>query len=107
EYTGRTMPGRSWEGGLHQLIETKEECEVTTQTEVLGRISYQRFFRRYLTLAGMTGTAEEASRELWSVYRLPVVTIPTHKPMIRRTLPARVYATSAEKWTAVVARLAE
>jgi preprotein translocase subunit SecA len=107
EYTGRTMPGRSWEGGLHQLIESKEDCEVTTQTEVLGRISYQRFFRRYLTLAGMTGTAEEASRELWSVYRLPVVTIPTHKPMIRRTLPTRVFPTAAEKWDAVVARLAE
>ncbi|HKY31468.1 MAG TPA: preprotein translocase subunit SecA [Candidatus Polarisedimenticolia bacterium] len=107
EYTGRTMPGRSWEGGLHQLIETKEDCEVTTQTEVLGRISYQRFFRRYLTLSGMTGTAREASKELWSVYRLQVVTIPTHKPMRRRELPTRVFQTAELKWSAVVARLAE
>ncbi len=105
EYTGRTMPGRSWEGGLHQLIEAKEDCDITTETEVLGRISYQRFFRRYLTLAGMTGTAREASRELWTVYRLQVISIPTHRPMIRTTLPARVYATTGAKWTGVVARL--
>jgi preprotein translocase subunit SecA len=107
EYTGRTMPGRSWEGGLHQLIESKEDCDLTTQTEVLGRISYQRFFRRYLTLAGMTGTAEEASRELWSVYRLQVVRVPTHRPMIRRVLPTRVYETTGEKWGGVVERLKE
>jgi preprotein translocase subunit SecA len=107
EYTGRTMPGRSWEGGLHQLIEAKEGCDLTTETEVLGRISYQRFFRRYLTLAGMTGTAKEASRELWSVYRLQVVSVPTHKPMIRVTMPARVYRTSQARWTGVVARLKE
>ncbi|MGH9869006.1 MAG: preprotein translocase subunit SecA [Candidatus Polarisedimenticolia bacterium] len=107
EYTGRTMPGRSWEGGLHQLIEAKEGCELTSETEVLGRISYQRFFRRYLTLAGMTGTAEEATRELWSVYRLQVVSVPTHKPMIRANLPTRVYGTTESKWDGVVARLKE
>jgi len=107
EYTGRVMPGRAWEGGLHQLIETKEGCEVTTETDVLGRISYQRFFRRYLALAGMTGTAREARNELWSVYRLHVVAVPTHKPMILRGLPLRVYRTADEKWSEVVARLAE
>ena len=105
EYTGRTMPGRSWEGGLHQLIEAKEDCDVTTETEVLGRISYQRFFRRYLTLAGMTGTAREASRELWSVYRIPVVSIPTHRPMIRTMMPTRLHRTAEMKWADVVARL--
>jgi preprotein translocase subunit SecA len=101
------MPGRSWEGGLHQLIETKEDADVTTRTEVMARISYQRFFRRYLALAGMTGTAHEAGAELWSVYRLEVVRIPTHRPMIRRGLPTRSSATADEKWSAVVARIAE
>jgi len=107
EYTGRLMPGRSWEGGLHQMIETKEGCAVTTENETMARISYQRFFRRYLTLAGMTGTAREAADELWTVYRLRVVFIPTHRPMILRLLPTRVFATAEEKWTAVAARLAE
>jgi preprotein translocase subunit SecA len=107
EYTGRVMPGRSWEGGLHQLIESKEDCELTTETEVLGRISYQRFFRRYLALAGMTGTAREARNELWSVYRLQMVAIPTHKPMILRGLPLQIYRTADEKWSAVVRRIAE
>jgi len=107
EYTGRLMPGRSWEGGLHQLIETKEGCTVTTENETMARISYQRFFRRYLTLAGMTGTAREAADELWSVYRLRVVSVPTHRPMILRSLPTRVFRTAEEKWAAVAARIAE
>ena len=107
EYTGRVMPGRSWEGGIHQLVETKEGCDVTTETEVLARISYQRFFKRYLALAGMTGTAQEAAAELWTVYKLQVVRVPTHRPMIRRGLPARVSATRDEKWQAVVRRIRE
>jgi len=105
EYTGRVMPGRSWEGGLHQLIETKEGCELTTRTDALARISYQRFFRRYLALAGMTGTAREAAPELWSVYRLQVVSIPTNRPMIRRGLPPRLFRTAEEKWAAVLERI--
>lgn len=107
EYTGRIMESRSWEGGLHQLIEVKEGCDVTVQNETLGRISYQRFFRRYLALAGMTGTAREATRELWSVYRLQVVSVPTNRPIQRRGLPMRVFRTAEEKWDAVVARIAE
>ncbi len=107
EYTGRLMPGRSWEGGLHQLIETKEGCDVTVMNETLGRISYQRFFRRYLHLAGMTGTAREAAREFWSVYRLPVVSVPTNRPMRRHGHPLRIYRRAHEKWAAVVARIAE
>jgi preprotein translocase subunit SecA len=107
EYTGRIMPSRSWEGGLHQLIETKEECEVTAQTEVMGRISYQRFFRRYLALSGMTGTAREGSREFWSVYRLKVVTVPTNKPLRRHGLRSRIFSLADEKWAAVVARIQE
>ena len=107
EYTGRIMPGRSWEGGLHQLIETKEGVDVTTRTEVLARISYQRFFRRYLALAGMTGTASEAARELWAVYRLEVCRIPTHRPMIRRGLRSRCTRTAERKWEAVAHRITE
>jgi len=107
EYTGRIMPSRSWEGSLHQLIETKEGCEITVETETMGRISYQRFFRRYLTLAGMTGTAREAAREFWSVYRLKVVTVPTNRPLRRRSLGLHIFRTAHEKWEAVVRRVRE
>ena len=66
------------------MIEVKEDCEITPRKETRARISYQRFFRRYLGLAGMTGTAREVAGELWSIYRLRVVTIPTDRPMQRR-----------------------
>ncbi len=102
ENTGRLMPDRSWEQGLHQLIELKEGVEVTGQRETLARISYQRFFRRYRHLAGMTGTATEVARELWSVYRLRVARIPTNRPVRRGIEPDRVYASVDEKWDAVV-----
>jgi preprotein translocase subunit SecA len=107
ENTGRLMPDRSWEQGLHQLIELKEDCEVTGQRETLARISYQRFFRRYLHLAGMTGTAKEVASELWAVYQLRVATIPTNKPGRRIALADRIYGSAEQKWQAVVARIAE
>jgi preprotein translocase subunit SecA len=96
------MADRSWERGLHQMIETKEGCEITGQQETLARISYQRFFRRYLRVTGMTGTVREVAGELWPVYRLPVVTIPTNKPVQRRQMPAEVYLTADEKWNAII-----
>ena len=105
EYTGRVMADRSWEQGLHQLIECKEGCEITNQNETLARISYQRFFRRYNHLAGMTGTAREVARELWSVYRLRVVSIPTNKPSARLAEPFRLYRSAGEKWQAIVNRI--
>ena len=105
EYTGRVMADRSWERGLHQMIEAKEDCAITGQQETLARISYQRFFRRYLRVAGMTGTAREVARELWAVYRLPVVTVPTNRPIRRRRVPDEVYVTAESKWAAVVASL--
>ncbi len=101
EYTGRVMADRSWERGLHQMIEAKEGCPITGQQETLARISYQRYFRRYLRLAGMTGTAREVARELWSVYRLPVVTIPTNRPVRRTQWPDQVYVSSDQKWAAI------
>ncbi len=107
EYTGRLMPDRSWSEGLHQLVEIKEGCEVTGRKVPIARISYQRFFRHYQRLAGMTGTAREAARELWAVYRLPVTTIPTNRPLRRRELPDRVYPSLEEKWCAIAARAAE
>jgi preprotein translocase subunit SecA len=107
EFTGRVMADRSWEHGLQQMVEVKEDCTVTTPHRSLARISYQRFFRRYLRLAGMTGTASEVGAELWSVYGLAVVTIPTHKPPQRQFLGDRVFAASDARWDTVVARTIE
>ena len=105
EYTGRLMPDRSWERGLHQLIEVKEGVAVTAPHETLVRISYQRFFRRYLRLAGMTGTAREVAGELWAVYGLPVVRVPTNRPSRRMIQPERVYRCAEARWVAVVERV--
>lgn len=102
EYTGRVMADRSWERGLHQMIEVKESCPLSERQETLARISYQRFFRRYLRLSGMTGTAREVVGELWSVYQLGVATIPTNRPMQRVGFPDRVFEISDARWTAVV-----
>jgi preprotein translocase subunit SecA len=103
ENTGRVMPDRSWEMGLHQMIEAKERVEITDPAESLARITYQRFFRRYLRLGAMTGTAQEVAGELWSVYRLPVVKIPSNKPSSRRSFPTRMHRTADAKWQDVVA----
>jgi preprotein translocase subunit SecA len=107
ENTGRLMPDRSWEQGLHQLIEIKEGCEVTGRRETLARISYQRFFRRYLWLAGMTGTAREVARELWAVYGLRVAAIPTNRPGRRLRHSDRVFGRAERKWQAVVESVAQ
>ena len=107
EYTGRIMGDRSWEQGLHQMIELKEQCPLTPMHASLARITYQRFFRRYLWLSGMTGTAQEVAGELWSVYRLATVTIPTNRPLQRRWCGERVFATADQKWDAVVDRIGE
>jgi preprotein translocase subunit SecA len=102
EYTGRVMPDRSWELGLHQLIEAKENCALTTRRHTLARMTYQRFFRRYLHLCGMTGTAIETAGELRATYGLSVVRIQTNCPLQRRNLGTRVFRTAALKWNAVV-----
>ena len=102
EFTGRVMPDRSWQRGLHQLIEAKEGCEITHRKNTLARITYQRFFRRYLHLCGMTGTAIEAANELRSIYALPVVRIPTHKPVRRSNYGTAMCGDAEQKWRAVV-----
>jgi preprotein translocase subunit SecA len=101
ESTGRVMADRSWEQGLHQLIEVKEGVEVTQGRETMARMTFQRFFRRYYLLAGLTGTGAEASRELWSVYRLKVRRIPPNRTNLRRRLADECAATLAEKWIEV------
>lgn len=107
EFTGRVMPDRTWERGLHQMIEAKEGCEITGQRKTLSQITYQRFFRRYLLLAGMTGTAKEVDAELKRVYDLSVVRIATHKPSRRIRLQDRVFRSSEERWREVSKRARE
>jgi preprotein translocase subunit SecA len=102
EFTGRLMPDRTWRDGLHQAIEAKEAIEVNPPKDTYARISFQRFFRLYKKLSGMTGTAAEAWREFWQIYHLPVVVIPTNRPCIRAYRPDRVFATADGKWHAIV-----
>ena len=105
EHTGRVMEDRSWERGLHQLIEIKEGCELSNPRETLARISFQNFFRFYHHLGGMTGTAKEVASELWQVYGLPVVFIPTNKPSRRKKLGANVYIDESDKWHKVAEQI--
>ena len=105
EYTGRVLPGRTWEQGLHQMIECKEGVMLSERTQTLARITYQRFFARYIGLSGMTGTAREMARELSVVYRLDTVTIPTHRPSARRRLRDKVCVSADDKWQAVTSEV--
>jgi preprotein translocase subunit SecA len=102
EFTGRVLADRSWERGLHQLIEVKEGCEITGERQTIARITYQRFFRRFLLLAGMTGTAREVAGELWAIYGLKVVRLPTNRPLRRKGHGLRLYPTQEARWQAVV-----
>jgi len=105
--TGRTAPDRSWDQGLHQLVEMKEGCELSPELETRARISYQRFFRRYLRLAGTTGTAREVAGELSSVYRLGTARIATRLPIARRDLGVRMYSRADARARAVLERVRE
>jgi preprotein translocase subunit SecA len=107
EFTGRVMADRSWRHGLHQAIEVKEGVKVTADKENLARLSFQRFFRQYPHMGGMTGTAWEAAGELWSIFHRRVIRIPTNKPNIRVQLPTRMFDTMDEKYDAVVERVVE
>lgn len=101
ESTGRVMADRSWEQGLHQLIEVKEGLALSASRETLARMTFQRFFRRYYLLAGLTGTAAEAHREFWTVYRLVIARLPPHRPNRRRRLPDLCASAPMQKWLAV------
>ncbi len=101
EYTGRVMADRFWSDGLHQMIEIKEGLEPSTKRLTLARMTYQRFFRRYRRLSGMSGTGLEVARELWAVYRLPVARIPPHRPSRRNVMRSRMLPTLEVKWRAI------
>ena len=106
EFTGRVMADRRWERGLQQLIELKEGCEPSGRRVTQARVTYQRFFRRYLLLGGMSGTAAEVAPELWSVYRLKVTRVPTNRPVRRADRGSRMLRDAAARWAAVVAAVA-
>ncbi len=101
ESTGRVMPDRSWEHGLHQMIEVKEAVEPTPPRETLARLTYQRLFRRYVHLSGMTGTAAEAAREIKAIYGLNVARVPLHRPTQRVQGGTTFFRTLDEKWERV------
>jgi preprotein translocase subunit SecA len=101
EYTGRFLADRSWEHGLHQAVEAKEGVDVTADRETLARLSFQRYFRSYPFLCGMTGTAADATHELEGTYSRPVVVVPTNRPSARAHMPTRIFRTQRDKWDAV------
>ncbi|WP_067521335.1 prepilin peptidase [Endozoicomonas ascidiicola] len=105
EHTGRMMPDRTWEQGLHQLIEIKENCPLSAPRETLASISFQNFFRHFHHLSGMTGTTSNVRSELWRVYNLPVVDIPTHKSSRRQSLTYQIFQKEEQKWQSVVSRV--
>ena len=102
DFTGRLMPDRSWRDGLHQAVEAKEKLEITPPKDTYARISFQRFFRMYRKLSGMTGTASEAAAEFWQIYHLPVVVIPTNRPCKRKNPPDIVLPTGEAKWKGIL-----
>ena len=107
EQTGRIMEGRRWSDGLHQAIEAKEHVKVEAATQTFATITLQNYFRMYHKLAGMTGTASTEAGELWDIYKLDVVEIPTNKPILRNDMNDRVYKTAREKYAAVIEEVEE
>ncbi|MDL2283008.1 preprotein translocase subunit SecA [Odoribacter sp. OttesenSCG-928-G04] len=102
EQTGRIMEGRRYSDGLHQAIEAKENVKVEAATQTFATITLQNYFRMYHKLAGMTGTAETEAGELWDIYKLDVVVVPTNRPIIRIDADDLVYKTKREKYNAVI-----
>ena len=102
EQTGRILEGRRYSDGLHQAIEAKENVKIEAATQTYATITLQNYFRMYHKLAGMTGTAETEAKELWDIYKLDVVTIPTNLPMVRKDHQDLVYKTKREKYKSVI-----
>src|SRR5213078_3353143 len=102
DFTGRLMKGRRWSDGLHQAVEAKEGVRIEKENQTLATITLQNYFRLYEKLSGMTGTAETEAAEFHSTYKLDVIVIPTHMPMVRKDNPDVIYRTLPEKWDAVV-----
>jgi len=107
EFTGRLMYGRRFSEGLHQAIEAKEGVRIERESKTLATITFQNYFRLYKKLAGMTGTAKTEEQEFREIYKLDVIEIPTHKPMIRIDHPDKVYKTEKAKFDAIVQEIVE
>ncbi|NOX46742.1 MAG: preprotein translocase subunit SecA [Chlorobi bacterium] len=107
EQTGRIMEGRRYSDGLHQAIEAKENVKVEAATQTYATITLQNYFRMYKKLAGMTGTAETEAGELWDIYKLDVVVIPTNKPIVRDDREDMVFKTKREKFNSVINEIDE
>ena len=105
EFTGRQMPQRTWRAGIHQFVEANEGLAMTSPTETLARLSFQRFFRFFDQLSGMSGTAKESAQELWDIYELPVLEIPENRPCIREIYRPRAFHDQESKWRAIVAEI--
>src|SRR6266496_79093 len=107
DFTGRLMKGRRWSDGLHQAVEAKEGVRIEKENQTLATITLQNYFRLYEKLSGMTGTAETEAAEFHSTYKLDVIVIPTHMPMVRTDFSDVIYRTLPEKWDAVVEEIKE
>ena len=107
ENTGRLMTGRRWSDGLHQAVEAKEGVEIERETQTYATITIQNYFRLYLKLAGMTGTAETEANEFFDIYKLGVLVIPTNRPVARKDKHDTVYKTKREKFNAVLKEIQE
>ena len=107
EFTGRILDGRRWSEGLHQAVEAKEGVAIHEENQTLATITYQNFFRMYSKLAGMTGTALTEATEFMKIYKLPVVQIPTNRPMVRKDRNDQVYKTREGKWAALLTEIQE
>ena len=107
EQTGRIMEGRRYSDGLHQAIEAKERVKVEAATQTFATITLQNYFRMYHKLSGMTGTAETEAGELWDIYKLDVVVIPTNRPIARNDMNDRIYKTKREKYNAVIEEIVQ
>ena len=102
EQTGRQLPGRRFGDGLHQSIEAKENLEVQSENQTLASITYQNYFKLYKKICGCTGTAQTESQEFFEIYNLPVVSVPTNKPMIRIDINDQIFRTEKEKNNAII-----
>lgn len=107
EFTGRIMHGRRYSDGLHQALEAKEKVQIEKESQTLATITLQNYFRLYSKLAGMTGTAMTEAEEFFSIYKLLVVEIPTHQPVIREDHNDQIYKTRREKFNAVIEEIVE
>lgn len=107
QFTGRILQSNRWSDGLHQAVEAKENLQIKSESKTVATVSYQNYFRLYKKLAGMTGTAMTESEELFKIYSLDVVSIPTHKPVMRKDYPDLIFKTETAKYRAIARDISE